>query len=137
MQNNPKVYKYGEQIKKILGIKVVAISRYGYRYDGVDEVIMDIGPREFVGLFKNADFICTNSFHGLAFSSILEKKFFVVPSNRFNSRIDSLMNVLGLKCFNQVDEKSVLEYTYDREDLRKRIASERDKALGFLRESLK
>lgn len=136
MQNNPAVYKYGEQIKELLGIKVVAISRYGYKYDGVDEIVMNIGPREFVGLFKEAAYVCTNSFHGLAFSAILEKKFFVVPSNRFNARIDSLTKVLGLKIYKEITEEIVKNDSYDVEDLRTRIASERDKAFAFLKENL-
>lgn len=137
MQNNPTVYKYAKQIKDILGIKVIDLSRYGYKNEGVDEVIINAGPREFVGLFKNAAFVCTNSFHGLAFSAILEKKFFMVPSNRFNARIDSLMKVLGMELPKEVTKENVLNRTYDVEDLRERIAKEKSISLEYLKNNLK
>ena len=35
------------------------------------------GPQEFISLLDSAKFVCTNSFHGTAFSIILNKKFFV------------------------------------------------------------
>ena len=74
----------------------------------MDEVCIDIGPKEFVGLFKNAFYVCTNSFHGLAFSLILEKKFFLVPSTRFNSRIGNLLNLFNLELIKDIN-KDVVE----------------------------
>lgn len=52
-------------------------------------------PREFVRLVKNADFIFSSSFHGLAFSLIFEKEFLVSFGSNAG-RAKSLLSELGL-----------------------------------------
>ncbi|AQR97824.1 polysaccharide pyruvyl transferase family protein [Clostridium saccharoperbutylacetonicum] len=136
MQNNEKIYEYARKIKEILNIKVVAISRYGLKEDFIDEIYIDIGPREFVGLFQNASYICTNSFHGLAFSLIFEKKFFLLPSTRFNSRIENLLEVLKLELIKDITKDTIENGTYNKEVVRKIISKEREKAISFLKENL-
>ena len=54
-------------------------------------------PNEFLSLFNYAEFVVTNSFHGLAFSINLNKQFVIVPRNEFNSRINSLLSICGLE----------------------------------------
>ena len=54
-------------------------------------------PIDFVTLFKYADFIVTDSFHGTAFSIIFHKDFFVVKLNGSQSRSESLLAELGLQ----------------------------------------
>ncbi|MBR3988309.1 MAG: polysaccharide pyruvyl transferase family protein [Clostridia bacterium] len=57
------------------------------------------GPQEFVSLIKNAEYVCTNSFHAVAFSSILHTKFWVFSSKAgvsTSSRIHSITEQLGL-----------------------------------------
>ena len=38
--------------------------------------VIGIGPREFLGLIKNAEVVITTSFHAMAFSLIFNKKFY-------------------------------------------------------------
>lgn len=136
MQKNDRVYEYARKIKKLLNIKVIAISKYGLKQDFVDEVCINIGPKEFVGLFNNASYVCTNSFHGLAFSLILEKKFFLVPSTRFNSRIGNLLNLFNLELIKDINKDAVEKESYDKEEVRKIINKEREKSIAFLKENL-
>ena len=51
---------------------------------------------EFLGYFRNASFVITNSFHGTAFSILHEKQFICVPPQKARGRIDSLLKNLGL-----------------------------------------
>lgn len=53
---------------------------------------------EFVGLIKNAEYICTNSFHGTAFSVIYKKNFAVELQHigGRNIRAEELLNNLGI-----------------------------------------
>lgn len=136
MQNNRKVYEYARRIKEALGLKLVVISRYGYRLDFMDEVMIDIGPREYLGLFAHASFVCTNSFHGLVYSVIFEKDFYVVPSTRFNSRIDNLMQVLGLKNYEELTREALAVPGYSREQVKQVIQKEREKAVRYLSENM-
>lgn len=59
--------------------------------------IYDSGPVEFISLIREAELICTNSFHGTAFSVILNKPFIVGQHIPFSDdRIASLLGWLGL-----------------------------------------
>lgn len=67
------------------------------RFRCADRLVRNAGPAEFIGLFKNAAMICTNSFHGTAFSINLRKNFVSVPHTTRNSRLISLLNLVGLE----------------------------------------
>ncbi len=57
----------------------------------------DAGPREFVSLIRDAALVCTNSFHGTAFSVLLNKPFLVGQHMPFlDDRIATLLGRLGL-----------------------------------------
>lgn len=63
----------------------------------------NVGPSEFVNLIRNAEYVCTDSFHGTCFSILNHKQFYTF--NRFaskssqstNTRIDSLLGIVGLE----------------------------------------
>lgn len=54
------------------------------------------GPFEFISLIKNAEFVFTSSFHGLAFSIIYHKQFYASFKNNAGRAI-SLLNMLHLE----------------------------------------
>lgn len=96
-----KIKKIAENLRNRFGYKIINIGRKEYHKfinDGKD--IIDASPNEFLGYFKNAKFIVTNSFHGTAFSLIFEKEFYSVVNlsinneTKLSSRItDLLQNV--------------------------------------------
>lgn len=53
------------------------------------------GPIEFISLLSGADYVVTSSFHGLAFSIIFHKQFFVCLKDR-KSRVGSILEKLDL-----------------------------------------
>lgn len=76
----------------------------------------EAGPEEFLSLLKNAKFIVTNSFHGIALSVIFQKQFFVYENNGVMSRIDGLLGELGLlnrkvKFVSEISEENLIDYT--------------------------
>jgi hypothetical protein len=86
-----------KHVKKATGLPVVVLSLLSLNLIPMaDRVIYDAGPSEFVGLFANAACVCTNSFHGTAFSIIYRKPFWSVPHNVANSRIADLLSKLKL-----------------------------------------
>lgn len=68
-----------------------------------DEAPYNIDPLDFVQLIANAEFVCTDSFHCTVFSTIFHKQFVTfyrflnTNSDSRNSRIDSILNLLGLE----------------------------------------
>lgn len=86
---------------KSLKLPLVAIVPIYYdprEYAFADHVVFDAGPSEFLGWMSKAAFVCTNSFHGLAFSLVFRKPFLTVPYHieSYNLRPQSLLSALGL-----------------------------------------
>lgn len=80
-----------------LNIKVIYIC-LGYKDEiGADEVLWNASPADFVGLIKNATFVCTNSFHATAFSIIFSKGFCTVGNNVRNSRMINILEKMGME----------------------------------------
>ena len=88
--------EYARRIADDKGLKLVKLSWEMKKPELVDKLYTHRSPSDFLSLFYYADFVVTNSFHGLAFSINLEKPFVVVPRNEFNSRIESLLRLVGL-----------------------------------------
>jgi len=83
-----------------LRVKVIPVTENAYHqpYDLAD----GLSPQEWLGWLDEAAYICTDSFHGATFASILQRPFSVFrrykeddPESK-NSRIDNLMRELGL-----------------------------------------
>lgn len=72
-------------------------------FDQYGEGIMqlEVGPAEFLSLFKHASYIFTDSFHGAVFSMIFQKEFWVLDRNKesavsMNSRLKDLLKLVHL-----------------------------------------
>ena len=82
----------------------------------------EAGPEEFLTLLKNAEFLVTNSFHGIALSLLLEKDFFVYGNGGVMTRIDNLLSGVGLndrriRITADIDPKKKINYATVREKL--------------------
>jgi hypothetical protein len=85
--------KYGLPVVSLCGARrVVSQTKH---------TVLDAGPKEFLGLFKNAAAVCTDSFHGTVFSVNFKKEFYCFESahkaeKAVNSRLYSILEKLGL-----------------------------------------
>ena len=101
---NKSITALARQVADRTGWRVISIGEKEYmRLNPFRCSIFNAGPAEFVGLFQNASFVITNSFHGAAFS-INYRIPFVVPINRalspykaLSSRITTLLQTLNLE----------------------------------------
>lgn len=95
------------ELSKVTGLKILAL-RHMDQYVDEDENFgdyapYDVSPKRFLNLIRNAEYICTDSFHGTAFSIINQKQFVVFDrynsgsSFSKNSRIDTLCHNLELE----------------------------------------
>lgn len=95
------------------------------------------GPERFLTLLKNADFLVTNSFHGIALSLLFEKQFYVYENNGVMSRIDGLLETLGLdnrkvKMVADIDLENQIDYV----SVTERLNTLRQDSLSYLIDAL-
>ena len=105
--NSIEYRKFAERLKEKTGYIIVSLNHADeyVKYSDIfaDKTPYDIGPSEWINLIQNAEYICTDSFHGTVFSLINNKKFFTFRrfSNKnkmsTNSRIESLFEIVDLK----------------------------------------
>jgi len=90
---------YAKVIASHKGYKVALIS-FDIRKrnkKNVDYYFHNKSPEYFINLFSNADFIVTNSFHGVAFSINFEKQFIAMSRKAYNSRLESILSLVNLQ----------------------------------------
>lgn len=121
-------------------LKLVKISWELRKPKNIDVLMTHRSPEDFLSLFYYADFIVTNSFHGLAFSIKFNKQFIVVPRKEFNSRIENLLSLCNLKD-RLIQSSSDIDFLYNNKINYKTvndvIENETMKAQSFLKRSLK
>lgn len=147
--NNKISRKCTEKLKELTGYKIVALQQIDMYiksdFKFADYAPYNIDPADFVNLIANAEYVCTDSFHGTVFSVINHKKFF--SFRRFtnkttmstNSRIDSLLEVLNIsdRIINSEDEfdnKINDDIDYSRVD--NDLENFKNESLKFLIESM-
>lgn len=133
-QENNLIYDLARMIAKKKGLKIIAVS---YRNKDIgDDIIQitDAGPKEFVSLFKYADFVCTTSFHGTAFSVIFNKQFYCVPHELYHERTDNLLDLLGLSDRNIYSLNECVDMDIDYTKVSDKLSRERESSIKFISE---
>ncbi len=104
--NNPAHRDFASRLSQETGSRIVALTHvdeYVHSDNGyADETPWDTGPAEFLDLIRNADWVCTDSYHCTVFSMLYKRRFFsfrrysrkTVQST--NSRLDTLLDQCGL-----------------------------------------
>ena len=100
------------------------------------------GPREFLELFRNASFVCTDSYHGTLFSLIFEKQFvnFERYTNEENSQNQRFYSIYRKLCLpnrllteaDPVDELPAIPY----DSVKEKIGQFRKDSQAFLFDEL-
>lgn len=74
------------QVAVELGLEVVSVMPGSTAPLNENFTLYAPAPDEFVGLIRDAEFVITNSFHGMVFSTIFRKNFVVLPRDRFKDK---------------------------------------------------
>jgi len=131
------IYDIALRVAKERGLKLIAIC---YKRSDLPKEIEQIdtcGPKEFLNLFLHADFFCTTSFHGLAFSILLEKNFYCMAHPAYGQRERDLVEMMGLQA-RRLEHASDLEIVTDCDYslAHNRIEENRTASLAFIEKAL-
>lgn len=104
---NKDLYLIANSVAIENNLKIIVITKALKPLGKADKFLRNTGPKEFISLIMNADYVVTNSFHGTAFSIIFKKQFTVLIPPVASERIDDLLVSLNLK---QRETVSYLDY---------------------------
>lgn len=86
------------KVKQLTSLPIVLMTSNVVSHIKADRTIYDAGPREFVWLMDNADYIVTDSFHGVAFASLFDRPFHAqIAFPRVAERIKGFLRTLSLE----------------------------------------
>jgi len=124
-----------KNISKQTGYQIICISNT-YKKSINTKYVKSAGPEEFLGLFKNAEYIVTNSFHGTAFSINFNKQFFteLLPeSHGTNSRLQDILDLFDLRHRQILSSNiNISDTQIDYSKVNKILTTERKKSLSYL-----
>lgn len=128
---NPQMERYAERLATENGWKIIEISLRATNADR-HRMFYEAGVEEFLSLVKNAEFIITNSYHGMIFSVQYSRPFYVFSREQCDTKIIELLNMLGIsdRLLFSGQEKDAQRINYV--DVHNRIEKARSKSMQFL-----
>lgn len=90
-------FEFAESVANKINKQLIVLAGSKKNIPDYVKQVLDCGPREFIGYLLNADFVVTNSFHGTAFSILLNKQFYTIIPQKGVERISSLLQKVGLE----------------------------------------
>lgn len=121
---NKEIVEFTRRLQKKTGYKVVYIP---FPLVGLLKCSckVAIGPAEWMGLFKNAEYVISDSFHGVVFSLLFNRPFFTkVDGHHKNRRVEELLKLIHLtdRTITSVSDEKLTEkidFTYANQQLEK------------------
>lgn len=114
-----KVNETAKKLASKTGLKVIDACGQPLMGNREIEDNRKCGPSEFLWYMERADYVLTNSFHGTAFSVIMEKQFFVIPHSKTGNRAIGLLEKMGVGDRWTYDPQQVLERITEKIDYKK------------------
>ena len=132
------------EISRELGAGVIALgSRLEVlEREGVDVAYPDCGPREFLSYIDGADFVITDSYHGMLFSIIYEKEFLSLEraykQYDQSSRQKTVLRLLSLeeRYITSADGLCLGCTPIDYRSVSAKISEKRGESLAFLKNAI-
>lgn len=141
--------KFVERLKEKTGYKIVSLNhcdeyvKYSDKF--ADIIPYNVGPAEFVNYIRNAEYVCTDSFHGTVFSLINNTKFYTFE--RFsknskmstNSRIHSLLKIVKMedRLINGTEDVNIIQNEINFTEANKAIENLREESIKWFLNSIK
>ena len=139
-QESERLEKFAKKLAEAHGLTVVKVMN-SWICNKKGNRLYPIGPSEWLGYIENADFVVTNSFHGICFSIIFEREFYVdfleKTATATNSRLEGMLGQFNLskRCIDDVEDVKNLtksDYSNVNEYRQKRI----DESIDYLKKAL-
>lgn len=139
IKQDKKIIDFAEDLAKKKKLKLIYLSTAAVKV--VKAEYIRPTPQEWLGYFLSAEYIVTNSFHGLAFSINFQKSFFVdlfPPSSiDLNSRLENILDLFDLRgrLIDNIGNDYDQPVNYD--SVGKILETEREESINYLKEIIK
>ena len=130
---NSKMEAYAEKLAAENGWKIIEISLRATNANKLNrKMFYEAGVEEFLSLVKYAEFVVTNSFHGVIFSVQYQRPFYVYSREQCDTKITELLELFGLSGRMRISGTEDNVTDIDWNDVHARIAEKRKESMEFL-----
>ena len=115
--NTQESIAFAKQLSRKSDLPIYEITKKTSVFSSKSHLINNASIGEFLGLLKDAEYVVSNSFHGVAFSIIYEKQFYAVGMEGKANRVVSLLESVGIAdryIHSQRDGLSASEIDYEK-----------------------
>lgn len=133
-----ELYKFAQTLSAKTGLKIVYINVDKPKKLGVIN-LRNVSVPHFLTLIKNASYVVTSSFHGIAFSLIYNREVYYQLSqsvDNFNSRVETLIQMSGIQRRNITSTIEIDENLIEWEKVNLLIDEKRKQSKLFLERSV-
>lgn len=132
---SPQMEEYADKMADQHGWKIIDISLRATNAERGHIMRYDAGVEEFLSLVKNAEYVVTNSFHGMIFSVQFRRPFVIFSREQCDNKIEELLELFGLRDRMLVTGTEIFkDINYN--DVHDRISAARKESLEFLKMEL-
>lgn len=148
--NNPPHREIAKRLREKTGCKIIALTHLDEYVKSdenyADETPYNIDPADFLNLIRNAEYVCTDSFHCSVFSILYKRQFFTFrryarnTRQSTNSRLDTLFNMVGIRGRMMTDTENIedcLNIKTDFDAVHEKLKNVRAKSYAYLEAALK
>ncbi|MBP3255302.1 MAG: polysaccharide pyruvyl transferase family protein [Clostridia bacterium] len=132
---NQNMYDFAEKIAKENGWRIIEISLQASNASK-HRMFYEAGVEEFLSLVKNAEFIVTNSFHGMIFAVQFRRQFVIFSREQCSTKIEELLKLFGLEDRLLINGSEKFNKNIDYIKVHERINNERIQSIKFLKKEL-
>lgn len=112
LYKDKKLMDRAEMLKQRTSLPILAIHPTCWDINqGKSHQLYDVGPLEYLKLIDEAEYIVSNSFHGIVFSYIFKKKLLYFFEGSTSSRITDFFNDIGIVDIENIIDFSNKEYS--------------------------
>lgn len=132
---NKKMFDYAERVAKQKGLKIIDISLRATNADK-HRMFYEAGVEEFLSLVKYADYVVTNSFHGMIMAVQYQRPFVIFSREQCDIKIDEVLEVLGLENRKLFEGENLVDGIIDYSSVKARIQSAKEGSVAYLSNAL-
>lgn len=127
---NLEMERFAKELSEKTGCKIVRMSYYLNHLKEQGKMIYTPTVNQFLSLINYADYVITDSFHCTAFSLNFNKEFFIFYPGKYNSRLQSVLELTGTehRVMNDKKKYEPIDFTKVNDVLER----ERAKATAFI-----
>ena len=124
LSSNLNLVNLVNKISEELKIGIISIHPTAKKSHINGKQLFNVGPYEFLKLIKDAEIVCTDSFHATAFSVIFKKKFAHIVKRNNESRVESLLSRLNAYSCLEKGMNNIIDFANIDEKILNRLIDE-------------